>query len=68
MAKVSRNMVVLALCLLLLVVSSSGYTPDCNLHGNNCFDDCTRKGYWRFQCVGCFFCAPAQDDEYYRPV
>ncbi|CAL9163335.1 unnamed protein product [Musa hybrid cultivar] len=61
MATVSRNMVVLALCLLLLVVASSGYAVDCNLH-DNCFNDCTTKGYWRVHCMGCFFCDPEQEE------
>ncbi|RRT36761.1 hypothetical protein B296_00047748 [Ensete ventricosum] len=61
MAMVSRNMVVLAVCLLLLVVASSGNAVDCTLH-DNCFSDCTAKGYWRVQCMPCFFCEPPQDE------
>ncbi|THU67958.1 hypothetical protein C4D60_Mb05t30200 [Musa balbisiana] len=64
MATVSRNMVVLALCLLLLVVASSGFAVDCTQH-DNCFYDCTRKGYWRVHCMACFFCDPEQDTDGY---
>ncbi|URE06525.1 hypothetical protein MUK42_19351 [Musa troglodytarum] len=62
MATASRNVVVLALCLLLLVVASSGDAVDCSLH-DNCFYDCMRKGYWRFQCMPCFLCEPEDDTD-----
>ncbi|RZR70460.1 hypothetical protein BHM03_00000066 [Ensete ventricosum] len=62
MATVSRNMVVLGLCLLLLVVASSGVAVNCNLH-ENCFYDCTGKGYWRVKCMACFFCDPELDND-----
>ncbi|URE06742.1 hypothetical protein MUK42_03218 [Musa troglodytarum] len=56
MALLSRRMVVLALCLLLLVDVSTGADEavDCDLQPDACYDACRKHGHWIVTCAGCY--------------